>query len=124
MREGEWWAERERQEERESEKPMKTGQERRGTLTSAAPLVLVEVVTRAAAARVGPMSTDTVVLTAVSPICTGIDGCRGTGHPSPSCPILPRTAKQGLLQGFEEAPSTLRQEGKVPRWWPDQLIEI
>lgn len=98
---------------------MKKGQERRGTLTTAAPLVLVEVVTRAAAARVRPTSTDALVLTAVSPVCAGIDGCRGTGHPSPSCPGLPGAAEQRLLQGFKKAPSTLRQEGKVPGWWPE-----
>lgn len=69
--------ERERQEkETESEKQMKKGQEGRWPHTDAALLVLVEVVTRTAVARVRSTNADALVLTAVSPVRTRINDCR------------------------------------------------
>lgn len=81
-------AERKRQEERGNGKQMKRGQGGRQSLTSAAPLVVAEVVTCPAAAQVGALHADTVVLAAMLPVCTRIDGCReqDTHHHHPPAP--------------------------------------
>lgn len=99
---------RKRQEEREYGKQMKMGQGGRQSLTGAALLVVAEVVTWAAAARVRAPHADTVVLAAVSAICTRIDGCReqDTHHP----PAPASLGQQGTTApGLQ---STVKGEGK------------
>lgn len=78
-----------RMSKKQMKKERKKQQGGRRTRTGAGPLVLVEVVTCAAAARVRPTSADTLVLTAVPPVGTRIDGCGGSRHPSPSCLGVP-----------------------------------